>query len=146
MINIEELKVFRNYLCSYYSEYDFDNYKEEFKFNLQKGIEIIDAIIYDSKEGYDVKLKNKEINVLKYLINQCSKTESTQLSSHPSQEVFNTMGDIAQLAMEKEIDLSYLDWLKTQKLYNLLIEEEQSRTKKIMRKIMKGRDNKYGEC
>ena len=79
MIDIEELKVFRNYLCSYYSEYDFDNYKEEFKFNLQKGIEIIDAIIYDSKEGYDVKLKNKEINVLKYLINQCSKTESTQL-------------------------------------------------------------------
>ena len=79
MIDIEELKVFRNYLCSYYSEYDFDNYREEFKFNLKKGIEIIDAIIYDSKEGYSVKLKNKEINVLKYLINQCSKTESTQL-------------------------------------------------------------------
>jgi len=67
-------------------------------------------------------------------------------TSHPSQEVFNTMGDIAQLAMEKEIDLSYLDWLKTQKLYNLLIEEEQRRTKKIMRKIMKRRDDKYGEC
>jgi len=79
MINIEELKVFRNYLCSYYSEYDFDNYKEEFKFNLQKGIEIIKVIIDMSEMGYDIKLKNKEINVLKYLIDQCPKTEGIQL-------------------------------------------------------------------
>jgi len=58
-------------------------------------------------------------------------------TTSPSQEAVNMMGDMAQLAIEEENDLSYLDWLKRQKLYNLLIEEEQRRAKKIMRGIMK---------